>query len=316
MMPNQEKAKKRIMRKLGFTMNEIVMTVAIVSAVTAVAVPNFMRIKMNVNMELVKQHLKAIGESMTEIMGKQGMFPEESQWGSGTSEEEMSITANLNAIDIKQYTTSGYSIDRNRASYTFTTCPKEGAWSVAGDRCFILTSLGITEDVSGALAGAGAVTPPDFVPVWSFLFDQAMDNGMFGSNQKRNLKILQNQLEQFAYYTSMRFNLKPAAFTENPEYYTSGCSTCATGIPLGMTLPGSDKNLAILKEMLPKITSGLESKGITMTFFEREGKTETLNLGGTTSTFKNRNEIVVGYELKKPVLSWADYEKRRSTIRW
>ncbi|MBI1977725.1 MAG: type II secretion system protein [Candidatus Omnitrophica bacterium] len=129
----------------GYTIGEVLITVAIVGTLSAMAVPNFMRMKMNTNMELVKQHLRIIGEEMTQISGKTGKFIAQEAWGNGTTPEELSITANLNGMQNKGYTTDQYSTDENRASYQFRTCPQEGMWGISGDKCFLLDPSGIRE---------------------------------------------------------------------------------------------------------------------------------------------------------------------------
>ena len=131
--------------KRGFTLGETVTVVAITGILVSVAVPNYMRMRMNVNMELIKQHLKIIGDEMIQVVGTQGQFPDEATWGSGASDEEIAITANLNGIDTKGYTRDEYWTDANRNNYAFRTCPKNGLWGISGDRCFLLDSLGVRE---------------------------------------------------------------------------------------------------------------------------------------------------------------------------
>ena len=127
-------------------MGEMITTVAIVGTLTAVAVPNYMRIRMQVNMELVKQNLKLIHEAMNRDLTNTGQFPAKSDWGFGSgNEEEIAITASLSSIDQKDYTTTDYTTNQARSTYTFRTCPKEGKWGVSGDKCFFLDPTGVKE---------------------------------------------------------------------------------------------------------------------------------------------------------------------------
>lgn len=107
----------------GFTLSEVVVTVALVGTVTAISVPNYLRIKMEMNMEMVKQHMRVIGEKMIETFGKRGQFPNPSQWpftGSFDPDEQV-ITANLDAIDDLCYTTnqSDYIVNQERDQFVF-----------------------------------------------------------------------------------------------------------------------------------------------------------------------------------------------------
>jgi Tfp pilus assembly protein PilE len=142
--------KNLLKNNLGYTLVEIVTTTAIIGSLTAVAVPNFLRIKMNVNMEIVKQHLKVIGQEMNELYNQTKQFPASiEEIMSGASPEEMSITASLNAhldgIDNKGYTLDGYHTQANQSTYTFRTCPKEGLENISGDRCYLLDPSGVRE---------------------------------------------------------------------------------------------------------------------------------------------------------------------------
>ena len=73
----------------GFTLGEMVMTVAVMGILAAVAIPNYLRIKMNVNMEMVKQHLRVIAEDLDDIYAQTDQYVEEANWDSGTTEEEI-----------------------------------------------------------------------------------------------------------------------------------------------------------------------------------------------------------------------------------
>ncbi len=166
----EPKKKTRIgKRHRGFTLGEVVIATAIVGTLTAIAVPNYLRIKMNTNMEMVKQQLKKMGTHMNELYNQNHVFPEDVlQLGNGL--DEAAITASLNAIDSFGYTTDGYTTSANRSYYRFQTCPTS---NTAGDRCFFLDSLGTTEDIALALASiaaGGALDADDFM-VYSWYAD-------------------------------------------------------------------------------------------------------------------------------------------------
>jgi hypothetical protein len=59
----------------------------------------------------------------------------------------MSITASLQAIDNKGYMGEGadYLTGPNQSTYSLRTCFKEGLLNIAGDRCFLLDTMGIRE---------------------------------------------------------------------------------------------------------------------------------------------------------------------------
>jgi len=136
---------KHMRNNLGYTLIEIVTTTAIIGSLTAVAVPNFLRVKMNVNMEMVKQHLKVIGQEMNELYNEANPHEFPADILTLDPAEELAITASLNSIDNKGYTIDGYLPGANRSTYTFRTCPKEGLFNIAGDRCFLLDPMGIRE---------------------------------------------------------------------------------------------------------------------------------------------------------------------------
>ena len=134
--------KKYLKNIFGYTLTEIMMTTAVIGVLTAVTVPNFLRIKMNVNKEMVSQHLRVMGEEMNEFYNHS--YPHQFPAGiaeikSGASPEEVSITASLNAIESKGFATE-YQTDATRSTYTFTACPPN---SSPGDDCSRVDPSGV-----------------------------------------------------------------------------------------------------------------------------------------------------------------------------
>ena len=134
--------------KLGYTLGEIVMTTAIIGSLAAIAVPNFLRIKMNVNMELVKQQLRILGQNMNELYNQNNphQYPEDINNLDGNPPEELSITASLNAIDNMGYSDHRWqTVGSPPNDFSLRRCPGEGLFGIAGDRCFLLTPSELTE---------------------------------------------------------------------------------------------------------------------------------------------------------------------------
>ena len=137
----------KLKNNLGYTLGEIVMTTAIIGSLAAIAVPNFLRIKMNVNIEMVKQHLKVVGQNLNELYNQSNPheFPANIET-LGNTPEELSITASLNAISGMGYTNRTWLTSGTpRSTFSYRVCPGEGLFGIAGDRCFLLTPSELTE---------------------------------------------------------------------------------------------------------------------------------------------------------------------------
>jgi len=144
--------------KLGYTLGEIVMTTAIIGSLAAIAVPNFLRIKMNVNMELVKQQLRILGQNMNELYNQNNphQYPEDILNLDGNPAEELAITASLNAIN-----GMGYEITHLTATggtdFTDRADPMPGMDGISGDKCLIVDSSGIVREIN-CWSGEGVFT--------------------------------------------------------------------------------------------------------------------------------------------------------------
>ncbi len=135
---NNGNAENKRNRK-GFTLVEIMTTVVIIGVIASIAIPQFMSSRMAANMEMVRQHMRIIGQKMNDIMTNKGEFPAEADWPlTGTIDpDELAVTASLSAIDDMCYTTDDYKTTANGKGYRFCSAPKLdacGRW--AGNKRF------------------------------------------------------------------------------------------------------------------------------------------------------------------------------------
>jgi prepilin-type N-terminal cleavage/methylation domain-containing protein len=246
--------------RAGFTLAEITTTVAVIGVITAIAVPNFMRIKMGVNMEMVKQNLKTIHEVMNDLFNDNRQFPDFSNLGN--SEEEQAIAANLTAIDLmSDYTITDYRLFANNSSYSFTTCPRN--FQTAGDKCFVLSPSGISE-IAPLVAWDGSNVP---MFSWDSMRPNSIQNFFSDPDlsDEDRLAILTDYLEYSAYQTLERRN-----YYKYEQYDTCrGIRYCYTSdddlTGIDIFFNGSDENaLSKYNEMIPNLYENLKERGIHM----------------------------------------------------
>jgi Tfp pilus assembly protein PilE len=269
---------RHLKNNLGYTLVEIVTTTAIIGSLTAIAVPNFLRVKMNVNMEMVKQHMKVIGQEMNELYNRTRQFPASAaEIINGASSEELSITASLNAIDNMGYTDAweGYETDVNRSTYSLTKCPKPGLENIAGDRCFVVDTMGVREMALavnapwwdgtgvpplifwGAPQGLG-LTPWD----WNDAPNKILQDPSLSRDQK--IQLLADGLTYQAYWM---FNY----FAEGGAFYPSffGSTRSDMSHIVQDNAPSylstiSSTNQQTLQELLPDINKTIFNRGISV----------------------------------------------------
>jgi Tfp pilus assembly protein PilE len=133
--------KRKVNSCKGLTINELATAIGIIGIIAAVAVPNFMRIKWEVNVEMVRQNLKVIHEALNEWFNENGAFPDDVFNLPGGSPEEQAITANLGAVDLKQYRVRRYRI-RPRSGYIMEVEPADPVFR-SEENCFEMDSLGV-----------------------------------------------------------------------------------------------------------------------------------------------------------------------------
>ena len=277
-------------KKRGFTLGEMVITVAIVGSITAIAVPNYMRVRMQVNMEMVKQHLKTIGTHMNDLYNQNRQFPQNINQ-LGNSGEEVAITSSLFGIDQRGYTTDGYTTGPNFTTYQLRTCPKAGQWGIAGDRCFVLTPLGITEDPAGG--SASALNPWDGSNIPMIAEYVVMTEGFISKlfadptvSEQRKISILADMLEFWAYMSVLEtqslknYSYKP--YGAPPDWKTRLVSSF-------MTINSAD--IAKFNSYLPKIEAAFQAKGFQLYIADRSKNGSYAELSGKS----NMNALKMRY---------------------
>ncbi len=276
------------MKNRGFTLGEMVTTVAIIGILSAVAVPNFMRIRMEVNMEMVKQALRVAGEKLTEIMGVQKRFPSNAEIGAGaTGEDEISLTATLSSIDGKGYTRD-YTVDETFSFAMIRSDPIRspgGGISGAGDKCFLWDPIENVRDIpcwsaqGMNLVSRGAM-PGQFPPFGVMRMENVLQMLLSDPSvsDQRKAELIANTFAVAAYQLDwMKTNPLPGS-----------------PVPADAILAYQVYSNATLAALLPQINQILESRGIQM-------------FAGNSSI---PSAQLVGFEVANPVISQADLNRR------
>src|SRR3989338_2963690 len=318
----KEKDKKKHMIKMkrnkrGFTLGEMVTTVAIIGTLTAVSVPNYMRVRMQVNMEMVKQHLKTIGTHMNDLYNRNKQFPQNiNQLGS--SGEEVAITASLFGINRREYTTDGYTTGPNLSTFQFRTCPQAGRWGIAGDRCFTLTPLGITEDSgNGAAAFGVGASWGNSIPVYII---SGINASASGGGLLKNLADLTNA-EQIEYAAAW-LEITALQLNGKSDYKIQNTLDGPALSFIDFKQPG--QNSKLFDALLPSLIETLKAKGIYLTVKERPvadaGTTYSavqkalgrnigfVNVSSYASYYSQAREF--SFQLAQPVKNKAEYRAR------
>jgi prepilin-type N-terminal cleavage/methylation domain-containing protein len=300
--------------KKGFTLGEMVTTVAIIGTLSAVAVPNYLRIKMEVNMETVRQELKKIQVHMNDLLNRDRQFPQDIN-NLGNSDEEQSITASLTAIDLKEYTTDGYQIDANFSNYQIRSCPRRRG---AGDKCFTLNpmqimSAALPADFFSGNPWSGSLVPmPPISPaptpwthsqwlmtksggdIWTrdvyrrnFWMDPFMmvDSLLSSKNLSEDdrINLMTAYLETLAYE-----NFKDATFPDYSWYKRKQTNEELTT----NVFPVSEKYKSELDKIMPSVYKNLKEAGLEIFVSDRDSgySSNTTGFGSFSGTLKLENQ--------------------------
>ena len=258
---------------LGYTLGEIVMTTAIIGSLAAIAVPNFLRIKMNVNMEMVKQQMRILGQNLNELYNQNNphQYPEDILTLDGNPAEELAITASLNAIDSMGYSDHRWqTVGSPPNDFSLRRCPGEGLWGIAGDRCFLLTPSELTEVMPWDGTGIDMVVWAN-VSNFSALYDYDFPTSP-NVPQQRKVELLAALLEYLA-YTTLAEELNDA-LQHNLE-----------GMPASYLFFGSADFQNLYETLLPKVHEILADRGINIfnKTFGNDPLVEPLGLLGSPS---------------------------------
>ncbi|MBI4387987.1 MAG: type II secretion system protein [Candidatus Omnitrophica bacterium] len=314
--------------KKGFTITEIMITVAIIGTVSAVAIPGFMRIRMDTNMQLVKQHMRVIGEKMQEIYTNKGQFPEENRWPlTGTTDpDEMVITSNLSAIDAKGYTTNEYSRS-TPATYQFCSSP---ATNTAGDKRFCVHC----DPEMSALFAPGQVlevpvTPIDMSPwigdganmvydtnFWPNYYADVNNPGnravslFFEASPSNAVTLLTNSLARSAYGHDYNESLRIAN------------GTWQEGRHYSLRIVISSDQEDHYNQLMSQVYQQLESMGMNPVQAERSASYALSNCGPSWTCDNDRNQINANSDpkiydvtvtLDEPIANPADFNAKYAT---
>ena len=139
---------KSLRRKGGFTLVEIMIVVAIIALLAAIAIPNFMRMRINANETAAIANLKAISTAEEAYRAAQNP-PTYGDFDALSGADPSYLDS----------TWTGASVDRQGYTYSFTVAPAAGAFEVTtapttdkvtGVRTFSVSQEGVVMDETNA----------------------------------------------------------------------------------------------------------------------------------------------------------------------
>ncbi len=311
-------------------LTEILLGFVLVAAMLAFAVPNFIKIRMRLNMEVVEQHLRVVGEQMAELMKRDRAFPEDISQLSRSGKEGI-IRSSLEAIqDKKGYQIEGFQISPAKTSYTLRVCPKKGERGLAGDQCFILDPQGVRTlnpwDGTGFVMNLFAKNVKEEAEITSdfsgvltpFLANEHLSN-------KEKTDLLTNLFEKTAYRLDFkRHQIQNAGC---PPSETEACARIKLTHAPTSTLFYLPRRLnAAYHQLIPEAYRKLRAKGVYLYQQEITPKQIAQNNENTQWSLEGElpasyladrpdmKAMEVGFRLKNPVESDEELRRRSQPI--
>jgi len=254
---------KRMKNNLGYTLGEIVMTTAIIGSLAAIAVPNYMRIKMNVNMEMVKQQLRILGQEMNEFYNKANphQYPDTLP-PTGNTEEELAITASLNGLNNKGYKVRHFPSEGG-SSFIDRIDPMPGMFGVAGDQCYILDPMG-----QRTLVDCFSAEGIDMFILDESLMSGFIFNSLFSDpniNEAQKISILSGMFLQLGLYADWLSN--PLNF----ESFMMASLPDQDGLP-GLFAPMKAEDKPAFDQLVGKLVDRLKEYGVQIYLNDMESR--------------------------------------------
>ena len=317
-------------KSAGFTLVEIIVGFILIGIITGFVVYKYIQLQMGLNMTIVEQHLRVIGEQLIQINIQNKKFPEHI-FDPKLLSESSGMASSLEALEKKKgYQIEGYWISEGGSSYNLRTCPKKEKWGVSGDHCFVLDPSGVRRvnpwdgtAMAMNLFAKNVRENAESVSGFSGVLTPFLKNLELTNQEKSNL--LANQFEKTAY----RLDLKQHQI-EDQTCPISENESCA-GIKLAdgpistLFYFPRNQNFAY-QELLAETYKKLSKKGIylvereiTLEEIAKRNKNTQWSLDGDlpTSYLANHPDmkaIEVGFLLKNPVETDDELRKRTRSV--
>ena len=150
---------RKSLRKKGFTLVEVMSTVAILGALTALSIPNLLRERINTNEAAAQATLKTINFAMESYRLGNATYPcqlSELAGTTGTTHLDEAVASGLKSGYRFQITSA------DKYTYRVTATPQNP--TITGSRLFVLTESGTIQDGGLVSSPTGGTGSPNFPP--------------------------------------------------------------------------------------------------------------------------------------------------------